>query len=226
MQPTLDRLREQDANRIAELETAILKAHGRALPANWVYTDPQTTLDLLVAECAALRAENESLKTENAPLYSDRVANLEAERDRYDKALMQIAERLGCLAAEPEVLHAVVNTRILTLEAERDAARNQAQAEGWRADAMQTENDTLQGSIKELHEAVILKTGIEYPANELAHAVAARIAELQKLREANAENAVLRKIIEDAPHADDCLLGAQGYGSCDCWKNKIPKAKR
>lgn len=41
------------------IQTAILKAHS-TLPANWVYTDSQTTLDLLVAEIITTRHEREA----------------------------------------------------------------------------------------------------------------------------------------------------------------------
>lgn len=65
----LDVLFEQGFLRIEELKaeqdrltTAILNAHGKALPENWVYTDSQTTLDLLVAECACARVERDRLR--------------------------------------------------------------------------------------------------------------------------------------------------------------------
>ena len=41
----------------AKIESALVSAHMKALPANWVYTDVLTTIDLLVAECTTLRTE-------------------------------------------------------------------------------------------------------------------------------------------------------------------------
>ena len=42
---------------IKRIEDKILDAHGKALPQNWVYTDAETTIDLLVAEILTLRHE-------------------------------------------------------------------------------------------------------------------------------------------------------------------------
>jgi hypothetical protein len=58
------RLRESEyqkllsqSERLKMIETHILSDHGRALPENWVYTDSETTLDLMVAEITTLRME-------------------------------------------------------------------------------------------------------------------------------------------------------------------------
>ncbi len=45
-----------------KLVEALLIAHGKALPANWVYTDSETTIDLLVAEITTLRTELAALR--------------------------------------------------------------------------------------------------------------------------------------------------------------------
>jgi len=58
----------------------VLDAHGQALPPNWVYSDTQTTLDLLVAEITTLREEKKQV---------------ERERDALREALQQIAD--GCV---------------------------------------------------------------------------------------------------------------------------------
>lgn len=61
---------ESLADRLMKLETAILVAHTKALPPSWVYTDADTTLDLLVAEITTLRSEQEELRRNS--LHSER----------------------------------------------------------------------------------------------------------------------------------------------------------
>jgi len=53
----LQRQLAAEKQRADTLESLILQSHGKALSANWVYTDSRTTLDLLVAEITTLRVE-------------------------------------------------------------------------------------------------------------------------------------------------------------------------
>lgn len=91
--------------RCGNLETLIATAHLRALPANWVYTDTETTLDLMVAETTALRTELDSIRAKLAELQADKeycfranVLNEEVERreiveQQRDEARGKLAER-------------------------------------------------------------------------------------------------------------------------------------
>lgn len=57
---------ENEHKRLNEIQNHIMNAHGKALPQNWVYTDSETTIDLMVAEVLALRAEQEASHHHNA----------------------------------------------------------------------------------------------------------------------------------------------------------------
>jgi len=60
----LDRLREYDS----KLQEAVISAHGRALPENWVYQGPLESIDLLVAEILTVRKERETAEASEAQL--------------------------------------------------------------------------------------------------------------------------------------------------------------
>lgn len=60
----LSRLKSHDA----KLQEAVIEAHVRALPANWVYQDSVTSVDLLAAECITLRQERDWLAEANNEL--------------------------------------------------------------------------------------------------------------------------------------------------------------
>jgi hypothetical protein len=58
-----------------QLQAAIVDAHVKGLPQNWVYVDPFTTLDSLVSECCTLRKE---LAEDKARLDSGQISLLGA----------------------------------------------------------------------------------------------------------------------------------------------------
>ena len=51
-----------------KLQEAIIAAHGRALPDNWVYQGPLESIDLLVAEILTSRKERETAEASEAQL--------------------------------------------------------------------------------------------------------------------------------------------------------------
>ena len=57
--------------RLESIAGHILNAHGRALPPNWVYTDSETTVDLLVAEIICLRKELAELDAQRQAARAD-----------------------------------------------------------------------------------------------------------------------------------------------------------
>ena len=63
----IEAIDERDSQ-IADLRSAIVIAHGKGLSVNWVYTDAQTTLDLLVAECVTTRQERDAARAGEARL--------------------------------------------------------------------------------------------------------------------------------------------------------------
>lgn len=80
----LEELRAAQADRNLHLEyhgklqSLIIAAHVKALPNNWEYCDPRTTIDLLVAECRTAQAACDSLKQH---LSEARVTNKRLERE-------------------------------------------------------------------------------------------------------------------------------------------------
>ena len=60
----LSQERDEAQRHFRELSESVFKAHQRGLPENWEYTDPQTSIDLLLAELSTTRKERDEAQRE------------------------------------------------------------------------------------------------------------------------------------------------------------------